>query len=61
MKGSLICSSPSLEGIVKMLNKHFYSTTYKVNEDLTVENSKGLYSGVVVEFKKGRYQARYSK
>ena len=54
-----IASSPTLEGLQKMLNEFFYSTTYKVNDDLSVENSKGINNDIVVKKKAGRYIAAF--
>ena len=51
----LLASSPTIEGIEKMINKYFYSTSYKVHKDLSISNSKGLFTKVFVIFKKGRY------
>ena len=51
-----IASSPTKEGIVKMINQYYYSSTFTVNfETGEVSNSKGILSGAKVEFKKGRY------
>ena len=51
-----IASSPTKEGIINLINKYYYSTTFDVNfESGEVKNSKGILSGVKVENIKNRY------
>ena len=57
MKNTLICSSGTLSGIEKMINSFYYSSSYKVNEDLTIQNNKGLFSGIEIKKAKNRYKA----
>ena len=47
----------SIEGIEKLINKFYYSTSYKVDPDtLQISGKNGiLNNGVKVEFKKNRY------
>lgn len=49
-----ICSSGSLEGLLKMINKYFYSSTYRI-ENGVLYNSKGIYTGGEITEKKGRF------
>jgi len=35
---TLLATSPSIEGIEKLLNNYCYSTNYKINSDLSVSN-----------------------
>jgi hypothetical protein len=58
MKAQLIASASTMQGIQEMLNKFFYSTTFKVADDLTITNSKGTVNSVYIEVKKGRYYLR---
>lgn len=51
-----ICSSPTKEGIVKLINQYYYSSTFTVNFDSgEVFNAKGKLNSAKVELKKGRY------
>lgn len=50
-----IASSPTLTGLEKLLNQYFFSTTYKIQPDLTVTNSKGIFDKVIVKREKNRY------
>lgn len=47
-----IGSSPTIEGLEKLINEYYYSSTYKIIEWL-VYNSKGLFWAGVVS-KKGK-------
>ena len=55
-----IASSPTLGGLTELLNKFFYSTSYKISDDFVVTNSNGVISTVTVIKKSGRYIA-YAK
>ncbi len=59
-KGKLIASSSSLEGITKLINDYFYSTTFylesKNNKEFSVFNKKGLLLNFIVVKKGGRYR-----
>jgi len=50
-------TSPTIEGITKLINQFYFSTTFKVNPvTFEISNKNGVItSGVKVEFKKGRY------
>jgi hypothetical protein len=51
-----ICTSPTKEGIIKLINEYYYSTTFTVNfETGEVSNSKGIVKDAKVQYKKGRY------
>ncbi len=50
-----LASSPTIEGAEKLLNQYFYSTSYKISEDLKVSNNKGIYEKVIIKKLKGRY------
>jgi len=52
----LRASSATLKGIEDILNKYFYSTSYRVYPDLTITNSKGIYSGMIVKKEGSRYK-----
>ena len=54
-----IASSPTIEGLEAMLNKYFYSTSYKIDANLIVTNNKGVYDGIIISHKKGRYIASH--
>jgi hypothetical protein len=55
MTNKTIASSPSIEGLTKLLNSYFYSTTYQIHPDLSITNSKGVFDKLKVTQKKGRY------
>ena len=51
-----VASSPTLNGIEKLINKYFYSYSYKVNEsDLTISNKNGEFKKGIVKKEKNRY------
>ena len=39
-KTSCVCSAGSKEDLEQMINEHFYSTNYFINDDMMVENKK---------------------
>lgn len=54
-QGKLIVSSPTVEGVQKLLNEYFYSTTYRIDpETLKVSNSMGDAPRFTVTVKKKR-------
>ena len=54
--GTKLATASTLEGIEKLINRYFYSTSCKVNpETFEITNSKGKISNVKVEKKKGRF------
>lgn len=51
-----LATSPTLEGIEKLINQYFYSTTCKVNpQTLEITNSKGQLNNFTIEKKKGKF------
>ena len=51
-----LATAPTLTGIEGMINKYFYSTTFKINpETLELTNSKGMVNYFTVEKKKGKF------
>ena len=56
MKNKLLASSNTLQGIEKLLNKYYYSTSYKITEDLIITNSKGIFDKVFIKKDKNRYK-----
>ena len=56
----IIASATTLENLEKLLNKYYYSTTYKIHPDLTITNSKGVFDSVFIKQIKNRY-AIYGK
>jgi hypothetical protein len=61
MSKQLLASSNTLEGLSKMLNEGFYSTTYQVHPDLTVTWVKGLRTDLLVTKKRNRYYCQLIK
>jgi len=57
---TLICSSLTLEGLTKMINNYYYSTTYSVSDDLVISNSKGVFEKAVVIKSNSRGKTRYA-
>lgn len=53
--GTLIGSAGSKEALEKLINKYFYSTTYRI-EDGKLYNSKGEFTRGRIEQKKGRWR-----
>ncbi len=58
MKNKKIASSGTKEGLEKLLNEFFYSTTFRI-EGKEVFNSKGKVEVVKVDEKKCRFIASY--
>ena len=50
-----LASSGTKEGIEKMINQYFYSTSYKLDEDLNIFGKKGILQDFKVEFKRNKY------
>lgn len=50
-----LAQSATKEGIEKLINQYFYSTSYQVKEDLTIIGKKGILENFKVEFKKNKY------
>ena len=49
-----ICYSGSLDGLLKLINEYFYSTTYRI-ENGVLYNSKGIYTGGEIKQCKGKF------
>lgn len=58
MKYKLVATSPTLEGIIKAINRYFYSTSYGVNEQLEITRADGyqLKGYRVIPHKRGGYR-----
>ena len=57
MKNKLIASSPTTEGLAKIINEYLYSKNYTINKDtLKIENPAKELQGYKVVNKKARYQ-----
>ena len=54
---TLLASSGTKEGIEKLINSYFYSTSYKVSDNLEIINNKGFYSGITIKKRKNRFLA----
>ncbi len=60
MKNNKIASSGTKQGLEKLLNEFFYSTTFRI-EGTEVFNKNGKVNTVIVAEKKGRFIASYNK
>jgi len=49
-----ICSSPTIEGLTKLINEYYYSTTCYI-ENMQVFNRNGLIKNGIVKQAKGKY------
>lgn len=54
MKITTVASSPTLEGITKLMNRYFYTTSIRIDGE-SIFNSIGKIEGYIVIQKKGRY------
>lgn len=56
----LLATSPTLEGIVKLIGKYYYSNNISLSElspgNFTVSNARGVVPGVCVKLVKGRFR-----
>ena len=50
-----LASSPTIEGAEKLLNQYFFSTSFKISEDLIISNKKGIFDKFIIKKLKGRY------
>ena len=51
-----LASSNTIEGLEVLINKYFYSTSYKINpNDFTLSNNKGINNNFEVKFIKNKY------
>ena len=49
-----LATSPTLKGIEELINKYFYSTSFRVDpKTFEITNSKGKVNNFIVEKKKG--------
>lgn len=53
-KKTKIASSGTKEGLEKLINEYFFSTTCNVGADMNVYNKHGIINGAFVELKKGK-------
>lgn len=57
MKPKVLASSPNKESLIKLLNNHFYSTSYDINEEGLVTWKGGIVKeDLVYKVKRGRHQ-----
>lgn len=54
-----ICSSNTIEGLERLINEYFCSSSYRVLPDLTITNSKGVYDKMCIIKKKDRFIAYF--
>ena len=59
----LICSAPTKDNLVKMINEFYCSENYVITEDNKVYNTKldKFIDGGIIEFKRNRYYYRIIK
>jgi len=50
-----IASSGSLQGLENLLNKYYYSSTYKISENFVITNSKGVWDKIFVKKEKNKF------
>lgn len=55
MTKTKICSSASREGLAKLINQYYYSTSYIVDEQNQAHNKNGPVNFGTVTEKKGRF------
>jgi len=55
MKNKLLATSSTKEGIEKLINQYFYSTSYTIQDD-KITGKKGILSGYSVELKKNKFR-----
>lgn len=57
MKPKLLATSDTIDGITSMINRYWYSSSYRVNpETLVIEHPSNDTSGYQVRLHKGRYR-----
>ena len=57
MKPKVLASSPNKESLIKLLNNHFYSTSYNINEEGLVTWKDGVVKeDLIYKVKRGRHQ-----
>jgi len=52
---NLLASSGSIKNLEKLLNQYFFSTSYKIDENLNISNKNGPYDKIIVVKKNNRY------
>ena len=52
---NLLASSGSIKNLQKLLNEFYFSTSYKIDENLNISNKNGPYTKVIAVEKKGRF------
>jgi len=52
---NLIASAKSVKNLQNLLNEFFFSTSYKISDDLTISNKNGIFTKVIAIEKKNRY------
>ena len=62
-KGMLICSAPTKDNLVKLINEFYCSENYVITEDNKVYNTKldRFIDNGIIEFKRNRYYYRIIK
>jgi hypothetical protein len=57
-----ICSSATIEGLERLINEYFYSTSYKIDPTtLQVSSKAGKLDSYIVVYDRGRYKFRRAK
>ena len=62
-RAMLICSAPTKENLVKLINEFYCSKNYVITEDNKVYNTKldRFIDNGIIEFKRNRYYYRIQK
>ena len=62
-KGMLICSAPTKDNLIKLINEFYCSENYVITEDNKVYNTKldRFIDNGIIEFKRNRYYYRIIK
>ena len=62
-KGMLICSAPTKDNLIKLINEFYCSENYVIAEDNKVYNTKldRFIDNGIIEFKRNRYYYRIIK
>lgn len=50
-----ICSSGTIEGLVKLINQYYFSSYWTVGENLEAYNTKLLKTAGKIELKRNKY------
>jgi hypothetical protein len=54
MKNKLICSSPTKQGLEKMINEFYYSVNYIIKDNRAFNTKLNRFAGIIKE-KKNRF------